>query len=83
MHKPKHNNTILIQGILKEARTEQNKQLLAQTKDYLLRTVDGIRHDMRTQLSPNKISKRVKRCMATDKSGTVGFGTGAFLGFAL
>ena len=71
------------QGILKEARTEQNKQLLAQTKDYLLRTVDGIRHDMRNQLSPNKISKRVQRCMATDKSGTVGFGTGAFLGFAL
>lgn len=70
-------------GMLKDARTPQNKQIIAQTRDYLLRTVDGIRHDVRTQLSPKKIQSRVKNSMEKDKAGTVGFGTGAFLGFAL
>jgi hypothetical protein len=70
-------------GVLKDARSGKNKQLLAQSRDYLLRTVDGIRHDVRTQLKPSKMSQRFKRGMAKDKAGTVGFGTGAFLGFAL
>jgi len=70
-------------GLLKEARREENKQLIAQSRDYVLRSVDSIRHDIRTQLHPSKISSRVKRSMKKDKPGTVGFGTGAFLGFAL
>mmetsp|Transcript_32418 Transcript_32418/g.69030 ORF Transcript_32418/g.69030 Transcript_32418/m.69030 type:complete len:189 (-) Transcript_32418:7-573(-) len=70
-------------GILKDARLEKHQKSLAQARDYVLRTVDGIRHDLRTQLNPEKISSRVKRSMERDKSGTVGFGTGAFLGFIL
>ena len=70
-------------GLLKEARREENKQLIAQSRDYVLRSIDSIRHDIRTQLHPSKISSRVKRSMKKDKPGTVGFGTGAFLGFAL
>ncbi|KAL3760974.1 hypothetical protein ACHAWU_009653 [Discostella pseudostelligera] len=71
-------------GILKEARrSSKNKQLLAQTRDYCLRTVDGIRHDVRYQLDPARMHRRLKRRMEHDKSGTVGFGTGSFLGFAL
>jgi hypothetical protein len=71
-------------GILKEARrSSNNKQLLAQTRDYCLRTVDGVRQDVRYQLDPSRMHRRLKRRMEQDKSGTVGFGTGAFLGFAL
>ena len=71
-------------GILKEARrSSKNKQVLAQTRDYFLRTVDGIRHDVRHQLDPTRMHRRLKRRMGSDRSGTVGFGTGAFLGFAL
>ncbi|KAL7537870.1 hypothetical protein ACHAXR_008131 [Thalassiosira sp. AJA248-18] len=70
-------------GILKEARSEKNEQLLAQTRDYFLRSVDGIRHDIRNQINPKNISSKFKRSMEKDKAGTVGFGTGAFLGFAL
>lgn len=71
-------------GILKEARrSSRNKQLLAQSRDYCLRTVDSIRHDVRNQLEPTKLHRRLKLRMEKDKSGTVGFGTGAFLGFAL
>ena len=69
-------------GILKEARrSSRNKQLLAHSRDYCLRTVDSIRHDVRNQLT--KVHRRLKLRMEKDKSGTVGFGTGAFLGFAL
>ncbi|KAL7553922.1 hypothetical protein ACHAWF_017279 [Thalassiosira exigua] len=70
-------------GLLKEARSGENKKLMAQSRDYFLRTVDGIRHDIRTQLNPNKVQSRVKISMEKDKPGTVGFGTGAFLGFTL
>lgn len=71
-------------GIYKDARISgENRALLVQTRDYVLRTVDGIRHDVRTQLNPTKIQKRIKSSMDKDKAGTVGFGTGAFLGFAL
>jgi hypothetical protein len=73
-------------GLLKEARRtayKNNQQLITQTRDYILRTVDGIRYDMRTQCNPTTVSRRVKICMKKDKSGTMGFGTGAFLGFAL
>jgi len=68
-------------GILKDARvSNDNRKLMAQTRDYVLRTVDGIRHDMRTQLHPTKIQGRLKKSMEKDKAGTTGFGTGAFLG---
>ena len=70
-------------GILKEARTEKNQQLLADTRDYILRTVDGVRSDIRTQFNPKIISSRFKNAMEKDKAGTVGFGTGVFLGCAL
>ena len=40
-------------GLLKEARREENKQLIAQSRDYVLRSVDSIRHDVRTQLHPS------------------------------
>mmetsp|Transcript_10758 Transcript_10758/g.23854 ORF Transcript_10758/g.23854 Transcript_10758/m.23854 type:complete len:181 (+) Transcript_10758:59-601(+) len=71
-------------GILKEARSnKETKQLLAQTRDYCLRTMDGIRHDIRSQLQPKKIRSSFNCSMKKDKAGTVGFGTGAFLGFAL
>ncbi len=72
-------------GILKEARrSKQNKQLvMAHSRDYCLRTIDGIRYDVRTQLHPTLVNRRLKRRMEKDKAGTVGFGTGAFLGFAL
>eukprot|EP00585_Thalassiosira_rotula_P004697 CAMPEP_0196139080 /NCGR_PEP_ID=MMETSP0910-20130528/6485_1 /TAXON_ID=49265 /ORGANISM="Thalassiosira rotula, Strain GSO102" /LENGTH=208 /DNA_ID=CAMNT_0041399763 /DNA_START=14 /DNA_END=640 /DNA_ORIENTATION=+ len=75
-------------GLLQEARSyasPSNQKLLAKSRDYVLRTVDGIRHDIRTQLlnQPNAISKKIKASMERDKPGTVGFSTGAFLGFAL
>lgn len=71
-------------GILEEARrSNKNRQLMAQTRDYVLRTVDGIRHDIRTQLNPKKVQGRFRRAMEKDKPGTVGVLTGAFLGFAL
>ena len=70
-------------GILKEARTEKNQQILADTRDYLLRTVDGVREDIRDQINPKKISDKFNTAMKKDKAGTVGLGTGCFLGFAL
>lgn len=73
-------------GLLKEARlniSKDNQQVLAQSRDYVLRTFDGMRLDIRTHLNPKNIRSRVNACMEKDKSGTVGFGTGAFLGFVL
>lgn len=45
--------------------------------------MDGIRHDIRTNLNPNAIKDRIDSNMKSDKSGTIGFGTGVFLGFVL
>ena len=77
-------------GILKEARssynlrsTKGNEQLIGQARDYLLRTMDGLRTDIRTHLHPQKVKRLVQESMERDKPGTVGFGTGAFLGFIL
>jgi len=71
-------------GILKEARsTKEGDAIMAKTRDYLLRTADGIRCDIRTNLNPNAVKERINRNMKRDKPGTTGFGTGAFLGFVL
>lgn len=71
-------------GILKEARsTKEGDAIMAKTRDYLLRTADGIRCDIRTNLNPNAVKERIDRNMKRDKPGTTGFGTGAFLGFVL
>lgn len=71
-------------GILKEARsTKEGDAIIAKTRDYLLRTADGVRADIRTNLNPNAIKDRIDRSMKRDKPGTTGFGTGAFLGFVL
>ena len=68
-------------GLLKEARSEKNRQLLEQSRDYVLRTVDGMRHDIRAQLNPKRMSSRIQSSMEKDKAGTSGFVAGAFLGF--
>lgn len=70
-------------GLLKDARSEESRKLLAASRDYVLRTVDGLRHDIRTQLNPGRVQKMIQRSMKEDRSGTVGLGTGAFLGFVL
>jgi len=71
-------------GILKEARsTKEGDEIIAKTRDYLLRTADGIRVDIRTNLNPNAIKDRIDKSMKRDKHGTAGFGFGAFLGFVL
>mmetsp|Transcript_77 Transcript_77/g.117 ORF Transcript_77/g.117 Transcript_77/m.117 type:complete len:176 (-) Transcript_77:1948-2475(-) len=71
-------------GILKEARsTKEGDAIIAKTRDYLLRTADGLRMDIRTNLNPNALKERIDRNMKRDKPGTTGFGTGAFLGFIL
>ena len=71
-------------GILKEARsTKEGDEIIAKTRDYLLRTADGIRLDIRTHLNPKAIKETLDRNMKKDKPGTTGFGTGAFLGFVL
>eukprot|EP01082_Thalassiosira_pseudonana_P007001 g15008.t1 g15008 contig21:344123-344901(-) len=71
-------------GLLKEARANKNNQkIVEQSRDYLLRTMDGVRHDIRTHLNPGNVKRRIDNCMKRDKPGTVGFGTGAFLGFVL
>mmetsp|Transcript_13315 Transcript_13315/g.23387 ORF Transcript_13315/g.23387 Transcript_13315/m.23387 type:complete len:155 (+) Transcript_13315:72-536(+) len=41
-------------GLLKKASSSKNQKLLAQNRDYFLRTVDGIRYDIRTQLHPQR-----------------------------
>ena len=71
-------------GILKEARaTKEGDAIIAKTRDYLLRSVDAVRMDIRTNLNPNALKERIDRNMKRDKPGTTGFGTGAFLGFVL
>jgi hypothetical protein len=71
-------------GILKEARsTKEGDEIIVKTRDYLLRTADGIRVDIRTNLNPNAIKDRIDKSMKRDKHGTTGFGFGAFLGFVL
>mmetsp|Transcript_18674 Transcript_18674/g.26606 ORF Transcript_18674/g.26606 Transcript_18674/m.26606 type:complete len:111 (+) Transcript_18674:485-817(+) len=71
-------------GILKEAQsTKEGDAIIAKTRDYLLRTADGIRVDIRTNLNPNAVKERIDRSMKRDKPGTTGFGTGAFFGFVL
>ena len=71
-------------GILKEAQsTNEGDAIIAKTRDYLLRSVDAVRMDIRTNLNPNALKERIDRNMKRDKPGTTGFGTGAFLGFVL
>ncbi len=71
-------------GILKEAQsTKEGDAIIAKTRDYLLRTADGIRVDIRTNLNPNAVKERIDRSMKRDKPGTTGFGIGAFFGFVL
>jgi hypothetical protein len=64
-------------------RSAKNRHALARTRDCILRTVDGIRHDIRTQMNPAGLRRRWTGSMERDKPGTVGFATGAFLGFIL
>ena len=72
-------------GILKKyaRQTKSQQAALAHARDYVLRTVDGIRHDVRIQINPQVIHNRWNRSMKKDKPASVGFATGAFLGFIL
>lgn len=71
-------------GLFKEARSDkQNRKLMEHSRDYILRSMDGIRSDIRVVLSPGNVKKRIDRCMKSDKAGTTGFGAGAFMGFLL
>ena len=63
--------------------TPENKQLLKRARDYVLKSIDGFRHDIRANLRPSKVHDRIQRSMKKDKSGTTGLGTGAFLGLVL
>lgn len=70
-------------GILDEARTPENKALVKRARDYVLKSIDGFRHDIRSNLRPSKVHDRIQKGMKKDKSGTTGLGTGAFLGLVL
>lgn len=73
-------------GILKKGYSHQTKSqqaALAHARDYVLRTVDGVRHDVRNTINPEVLRNRWNRSMKKDKAGSVGFATGAFLGFIL
>jgi hypothetical protein len=71
-------------GILKGARrSTKDRHALARARDCALRTADGIRHDVRAHMSPAGLRRRWTGSMERDKPGTVGFATGAFLGFVL
>ena len=73
-------------GILQKGYSHQTKSqqaALAHARDYVLRTVDGVRHDVRNTINPEVLRNRWNRSMKKDKAGSVGFATGAFLGFIL
>lgn len=70
-------------GILDEARTPESKELLKRARDYVLKSIDGFRHDIRTNLRPSKVQDRIQKGMEKDKAGTTGLGTGAFLGLVV
>jgi hypothetical protein len=84
-HKHKHRFEALeYAGILEEARsTKEGDEIIAKTRDYLLRSADGMRQDIRNNLNPKAIKKALDRNMKRDKHGTTGFGAGAFLGLVL
>jgi hypothetical protein len=71
-------------GLLEEARAnKRNRAILEKSRDYVLRTIDGIRHDIRETLNPSKIKIRIDKGLKRDKSGTVGCVAGTFMGFLL
>ncbi|KAL3805381.1 hypothetical protein HJC23_009088 [Cyclotella cryptica] len=71
-------------GLLKEARANKsNRKLIEESRDYLLRTMDGIRYDIRTTFTPAKIKRRIDEAMKRDKAGTAGLGAGVFMGLLL
>lgn len=81
-------------GLLEEARinvrnfknnnlNEKNRKMLSRTRDNILNTMDGVRRDIRTTLNPQKVQAFVAERMEKDRSGTTGFGAGAFFGFLL
>jgi hypothetical protein len=73
-------------GLLKEARANSNKEnraLLERSRVYVLKTIDGIRHDIRETLNPAMIRKRIDEGLKNDKPGTVGCVAGTFLGCLL
>lgn len=71
-------------GLLKEARVNKsNRELIEQYRDYLLRTVDGIRQDIRTTFTPTMVKRRIDEAMKRDKAGTAGLGAGVFMGLLL
>lgn len=63
--------------------TPENKALVKRARDYVLKSIDGFRHDIRSNLRPSKVHDRIQKGMKKDKSGTTGLGTGAFLGLVL
>eukprot|EP00569_Conticribra_weissflogii_P000541 CAMPEP_0171354122 /NCGR_PEP_ID=MMETSP0878-20121228/44544_1 /TAXON_ID=67004 /ORGANISM="Thalassiosira weissflogii, Strain CCMP1336" /LENGTH=195 /DNA_ID=CAMNT_0011860085 /DNA_START=505 /DNA_END=1092 /DNA_ORIENTATION=- len=81
-------------GLLEEARinirnfknknlNEKNRKMLSRTRDNIFNTMDGVRRDIRTTLNPQKVQAFVAERMEKDRSGTTGFGAGAFFGFLL
>jgi len=71
-------------GLLKEARVNKsNRKMIEQSRDYLLRTMDGIRQDIRTTFTPTKVKRRIDEAMKQDKAGTAGLGAGVFMGLLL
>lgn len=71
-------------GLLKEARADkENRALLERSRVYVLKTIDGIRHDIRETLNPARIRKRIDEGLKNDKPGTVGCVAGTFLGCLL
>lgn len=71
-------------GLLKEARNnKENRALFEKSRDYVLRTMDGIRHDIRETLNPARIKDRIDEGMKKDKAGTVGCVAGTFMGCLL
>lgn len=49
----------------------------------MLRTMDGIRHDIRETLNPARIRSRIDEGLKKDKAGTVGCVAGVFVGCLL
>lgn len=71
-------------GLLKEARADnQNRAVIEKYRDYVLRSVDGIRHDIRETFNPARIRSRVDQGMKEDKAGTAGCVAGTFMGCLL
>ncbi|KAL7463407.1 hypothetical protein ACHAXS_003782 [Conticribra weissflogii] len=79
-------------GLLEEARiniqnfknnnlNDKNRKMISRTRDNILNTMDGVRRDIRSTLNPQKVQAFIAERMERDRSGTTGFGAGAFLGF--